>query len=520
MSSTNATNSIVDSSNMNNNNTGRVGAIGSVEPENLKEPPILNILLSFHPKIIPSPRQENPAEIKSLKEAVPAAFMSLLKEKAKHNPNLIDTSPIVSYQQTSILPNRFSAVFHGLNISESGGYFPADAQLAVGQRHIVEMVNLAGKTWLKRDLSASSIFALDQFFRTGSDTISSPRVVYDNGTGRWFAAIQDITKDSIRLAVSSTDDPQGKWIVYNFPFDGCPDHPGIAISHDNLVIRTNDFANHCTGPFSGAQYTVVDKNDLLTGYSAPRKVQFKAYPSDFSLHPVRLLDANLGSDLYMVSTGTGGGNLVKLYSLSGKVPFIKFNVTSMPIQQIAIPPQAKQPNTDVPLDTGDSRVLDAAAYKGKLWFTSVDACVPLTEMEEVRSCIVLVQIDIKNNRIIQDFDVSISSKYMYNPALTIDASGNLHIIFGMVSRDFYPSVFVSGQNLNSPLNTLNSPVYLTTGAAPNKSGRSGDYVLTNDPYNPLQLWAAGEYNNSTSSTFQWSTFIGNYNTSSASRTNS
>lgn len=487
------------------NNTNQAPVvIGVVGVGNLKELPVLDISDLSHPKLIETSRQKNSTET--------------LAHKNESANNVQGTPSIVNYLPPTRSVNKFSTVFNGLDIAQSGGFIPADVQLAVGGRHIVEMVNLAGQMWTKSNLSPlRTTFPLNEFFKTGNDMISSPRVVYDNGTERWFAAIQDITTNSIQLAVSSTNDPQGNWAVYSFRFSECPDDPSIAISNDKLIISANDFKNHCEGTFSGVQFTVVDKNDLLTAYPTPRYWLSNANKTDFSVHPVRLLDA--GSDLYMVSTGSGGSSLVKLYSISGRVPFIGMNITAIPINFITPPPQAPQPNTTTLLDTGDGRILDAVMYKRKLWFTSADACL-LHPDNHVHSCFVLVQIDVKNNKIIQDFDVGAPGEYIYHPALTIDTNSNLYVIYGVISDKLYPSIFLSGQSLNGPLNTLtHKPVGLFMGAASNENGRQGGYILSNDPSNPVQLWVAGEYYNPkiSNSTVRnlWSTFIGNYITSSS-----
>jgi hypothetical protein len=340
--------------------------------------------------------------------------------------------------------------------------------------------------------------------------------MYDNSTGRWFAAIQDITTDSIHLAVSTTDDPQGNWTVYNFPFSDCPDQPGMAVSNDKLVISVNDFTEHCNrgGTFSGTQYTVVDKNDLLTAYPAPRFWQSKANISDFSVHPAEMIDAPKTSNLYMVSVVSGGSHIAKLYVLSGKAPFITLNVATIPIQTITAPEPGRQPKTPFTIDTGDARVLDAAFKDGKIWLSFNDGC-RLAGDTETRSCLGLIQLDISNNRVLQDFDVGSTGSYFYYPAVTIDGAGNLDVMYGASSSTtLYPSLFVAGQTINSSPNSLNLSVNLTLGGAVERSPRYGDYFeVSDDPSRPGTFWVAGEFNPSSPFKVEyWSTFIGNFTT--------
>jgi hypothetical protein len=84
---------------------------------------------------------------------------------------------------------------------------------------------------------------------------------------RWFASISDVTTNSIRIAVSKTNDPTGVWRTYNFPFESlpnnCSDQPFIAISDDKLVISVNTWSNNCdwsndiiSPKFRGVQFVV------------------------------------------------------------------------------------------------------------------------------------------------------------------------------------------------------------------------------------------------------------------------
>ena len=304
------------------------------------------------------------------------------------------------------------------------------------------------------------------------------------------------------------------WTVYNFPFSHCPDQPSIAWSNDKLAISANDFANNCHGGFTGVQYTIVDKNDLLTGFGTPRFWQSNENLSEFSVHPVQIMDIVPSSTLYMVSVASGGSGSVKVYALTGEAPFIQVSINTLPIHPIIVPPQGQQPNRVYMIDTGDARMLDSAIHKGKLWLTLTDGCRPANDTV-TRSCVRLAQLDITNNKVIQDFDVGMTHSYLYYPAISIDVAGNLDLIYGMSSSTVPTSLYAAGQTINSTLNTLNSPVNLTLGSGIEQSGRFGDYfAVANDPSNSLRFWVSGEYNpNPSPSPEYWSTFIGNFTTS-------
>ena len=94
------------------------------------------------------------------------------------------------------------------------GFIPPDVQVATGPNHIVEMVNADYAIWTKQGVFVEGDI-LENFFLTGTDTPIDPKIIYDTQSGRWFASALVVNLDSARIAVSTTDDPTGTWIVYN-----------------------------------------------------------------------------------------------------------------------------------------------------------------------------------------------------------------------------------------------------------------------------------------------------------------
>jgi hypothetical protein len=72
-----------------------------------------------------------------------------------------------------------------------------------------------------------------------------------------------------------------------------------------------------------------------------------------------------------------------------------------------------------------------------------DGCRP-TNDTVTRSCVRLVQLDITNDKVIQDFDVGMTHSYLYYPAISIDAAGNLDLIYGMSSSTVPTSLYAPG----------------------------------------------------------------------------
>ena len=65
---------------------------------------------------------------------------------------------------------------------------PPDNGLAAGPGHVVQMVNIVGRTTDKTGKIVSGPFSLKSFFDGDPDAEGSdPRILYDALSGRWFA---------------------------------------------------------------------------------------------------------------------------------------------------------------------------------------------------------------------------------------------------------------------------------------------------------------------------------------------
>ncbi len=398
--------------------------------------------------------------------------------------------------------------------------WPPDVQMAVGPNHIFELVNQVGKIFTKQGTSVSTFF-LSSFFGTNTnDHVSDPKIMYDTLSGKWFASIADFTTVSVILAVSTSSDPTitpNGWKIYNFPFSNCPDQPKIGFNDDKLAITANIFAANPTcevslGSFLGLQYYFISKNDLVNGVASPRQQQSNVDSTIFAVNPVQSLSST--STLFMVTAGSQQSTTVVLSSVSGTVPNAVRTDTALSISVTQQPPGARQPTTSVQLDTDDARILDAAWYQGKLWFTFNDGCIPSGDTQ-LRSCFRADQIDTTTNSLVlPELEKGTSGFDYFYPALRIDGTGNLDALFGFSSLSNYPSLAVTG--VPKGTHTMDSPVNFVVGSGPDTQDcntappcnpvRYGDYFGASlDPADSSIIWGAGEYHTSSP---DWSTFIG------------
>jgi hypothetical protein len=409
--------------------------------------------------------------------------------------------------------------FQGLNQTQGGGYAPPDVAEAPGPSHIVEMVNLAGEIFNKQGVTIQT-FPLSSFFLTGTDRLSDPKVLYDSQSGRWFTSIIDLgllvvngtdeSRFNITLAVSASSDPTGSWRIYNIRLgEILPDQPIIGISDDKFVVSANDYLG-TIGPFMGAQYWVLNKNEMVNGVSTVDFVSFGPISNLESVHPVQSFSST--TTQYLVSVGAGdiatSTSSVQLISITG-VPSAPVTVSqvALPVSLISVPPSAVEPDATHPIRTDDFRVLRAVWYQGLLWYSLTDACTPPGDTT-VRSCARLTEIDTGALSIVQDFDLAAPGQYFFYPAVSMDFNENLAVVYGYSSSTIFPSLAVTGQLVNDLPGTVVPPLTLVQGTNNDESinDRYGDYFSASmDPSSATQVWVGGEYDPTPSG---WSTFLG------------
>lgn len=430
-----------------------------------------------------------------------ARFMHVSKNVTSFPVKKYTAAPLVSAQPKII------AGFDGLNQTQCE-CVPPDVQVAVGPHHIVEMVNADMGMWSKNGVFLSSVLLDKLFSISSSDILSDPRIMYDASSNRWYSSILDVTTSDVGVAVSTSDDPTKTWNVYSIQFDGnCPDQPSIGVSADKFVVSANDFTNCLSNPsFVGAQYFVIDKNNLIMGMSNPSMQKFGPDGSTFSIFPVQSIDAS--STLFMVDA-YGNDNILHLYSLVGTVPNVQVVKKDLIIQSINTPPSAIQRNTTVTVDTNDDRIQSAVSDVGILWLGLNDGCTPQGDVQ-ARSCVRLVELDTAGPTVLQDFDIGNAGLYYFYPALAVDSSSELNLAFGYSSSSDYPGLMFSVHDTSAGSNNIASPQIFKRGAWYDDTGRYGDYFGSSlDPSNPLYTWFAGEYHKDKSTS--WSTYVATTN---------
>jgi hypothetical protein len=428
-----------------------------------------------------------------------------VKPVIKRIPVNLTTGANTSAASNSSSPMTAQGVgFDGLTMQQGGGWTPPDVQAAAGgttKRTLVfEMVNLAGAIWDKDHNPVKTAFPLSQFFQTGSDSLSDPQIVFDTQSGHWFAAIMDITKGSIIVGVSNSDDAMGVWHFYSLYNKGqatITDQPIIATSRNYFMVSVNDF-DAGSSQYQGAEYVIANKTEMIM--NVPSLSVYNPAPDTnvFSVHPVQSVDPTNPSG-YMVSVNDGGTDHITLYIINGPCGMATgcnlaqfVTQTSIPLTfPSSTPPSANQPGNPTSLNTGDGRLLTAASSAGKIWLGFNDNC-PASSGSGNIACIRLDQIDLISSGgggpiLTQDFNVAATDNSdLFYPALSIDSTGVMRFILGISSTSQNPSLLGTDE-------TLSTAFLAKAGSAPDLTGRYGDYFGAGLGPDGSTIWTAGEY---------------------------
>lgn len=266
---------------------------------------------------------------------------------------------------------NFAAVNESLSAC---GCQPPDVNAAVGANEITEMVNLRLEVYNKAGAALCGI-GLNSWLGT-SDSLSDPRVMYDNVNGRYLFVLTIVPASgtatpAIWLGATQTNNPCGGWWIYrptfaggSFPAGTLLDYPMMGQDRNAMLLSTNNF------PASGGEnFTVfgVPKSAIYNGGG----FSFSAFSTASSVTPV----SNGG--IPMISTsrsyflGSVPGTGYRLYNLtnsggSGAVLTLQATISSAfsaPSRRV------NQPGTTSTLDPLDGRIDWSPVNDGSfIWF--------------------------------------------------------------------------------------------------------------------------------------------------------
>ena len=442
------------------------------------------------------------------------------------------SAPPVTSTQTDELA-AFGGASQANDITQHGadqGVAPPDTDIAAGPADVVDTVN---STIEVRNRAGAILGSddLNTFLSIFSGHYSTdPRIIYDAGSQRWWLTDTEapnafscpMVGAPVLIAVSASSNPLPftSWIVYELPFvtpgTVLGDQPGLGISTNTVAVSFNDY--DCSGGFIGSDVDILQKTDLEHNSGANANVPFSGGP--FSPQPVQSFGST--TTQYVVAndsdcapaclppfpavevdafTGTPeGGNVAVVQSFDTMTPTAVDSTGNLP--------PAQQSNTSTTIQTDDDRFLNAVWENGVIWTAGGTQCTPTSDTA-LRSCLDYVGVTassagVVNPTITQINNVGVIGNYLYYPAVSVDAAGDLFTVFDESSSSTFPTIMSStipagGSTLNAfqPVHASTTFYDAPSGAcqtiASTNACRWGDYSgAAQDPSNPKDVWVVSE----------------------------
>ncbi|WP_412076005.1 OmpL47-type beta-barrel domain-containing protein [Streptomyces xanthophaeus] len=374
---------------------------------------------------------------------------------------------------------------------------PSDTQLAVGPTHIVQFVNRSGQVYDKAGNAVGATFDLGTLFGFTANTGGDPRVHYDAGSGRFFAAYEGLLAggDEVDVAVSDTSDPRGNWSVYiagSNTGNVQHDRPKLGYSNDKVTLSWNNY-DMLTNPrtFLGVVTVVANKADLLAGGTVSLTT-FGQDNTKFEVVPATSL-SGINDQLAMEHDGTD----VVVTTITGVPGVSAVNQTenTIAIGTANAPPDAAQPaGGDTFIETNEDRMLSVAWQNNRLWGLFNVGCTPIGDTA-VHACQRYIQVSTGGTQTLAtNLDLGLVGGDLYYGSLALNDEDDLFSGFTASSSTMFPTaVAIAVPGGNFPATTFGDFYAAGTQAyacncAPNRV-RWGDYSGTaRDPSNPKDVW--------------------------------
>jgi len=377
---------------------------------------------------------------------------------------------------------------------------PYDAAIAVSPSQVLVMTNNQFAVYDKATGAKRSSGLYIDFFGNAAGGGYDPKCYYDRAAGRFvMMALEWSTNPNraqIDLAVSQTADASGAWYKYLYdatlngatPTGTWSDFPGLGYDDNNVYLATNQF--NFSGYFQFSKLRVWSKQQLYAGGTASYVDFGPIRNADgshaFAIKPARALSATTTGRMF--ATRPSGGSSVSTWTVSGAFPALSLSAArTVPIGAYAVGPDARQPGSSYRIDTGDCRTQDVVWRDGHTY-------TAFTEKKGSGSSAVTAvrYLDVTDaGAAVRDVTYSASGIWLYYPAVSADAAGNVAMVFERSSGSEYVSAY---QTRLPAGGAFESSQRLSAGVAANTRGRWGDYNgVANDASDSSRVWVFGGY---------------------------
>ncbi len=433
-------------------------------------------------------------------------------------PNEPQEDPAEQRIQGKPLPLTVNLGFDGLGDGVYGFTVPAsppDPTGAVGATQYVQWVNLSYAVFDKDtgDLLLGPIRGNRLWEGFGGDCEThnngDPVVVYDKLADRWV-----LTQLSVRtggpyfqcVAVSTSNDATDTFYRYAFQIRTFPDYGKLGVWPDAYYVGFNSGPN---------PVCAFEREAMLKGLGAGQQcfepLQGFMLPSDLD----GLTPPPEGSPNYFMKLG---GNNQSVILNKFHVDFANPSESTftgpitIPVDPFTRLGRVPQPETSNTLDTLSFWLMFRLAYRN---FGDYESLVLNHSVQGSSGGggVRWYEIQDPNGEpvVYQQGSFVPDSNYRWMGSIAMDQAGNIALGYSLSSTEIYPSVAITGRQLDDPLDTLGAEIILVdgTGSQTGTLGRWGDYsTMTVDPVDDCTFWYTAEYHKTSGR--PWSTWIASF----------
>lgn len=407
-------------------------------------------------------------------------------------------------------------------------WYPPDPIMAVGPSHVLVMVNSSLAIYNKTGGAAVSTSTLATWFSNvspGTTMIFDPKCAYDQWNQRYIIVVLALNKDTSQsyylISASQTNSATGLW--WNWKLDAkkngsadtnfWADYPGLGFDSSStgaVYITSNQFT--WAGAFQYSKLRILKKSELYAG-SSLHWYDFWDYKNTdntavFTWQPVHTMSSTTGEWIVnTVSRSSGNGvTLWKVTNPTSETPTLTRS-GKVSVRAYSAPPDGKQKGGTTLIDTGDCRLYNAVYQSGQVYTTTTEAYKWGDTSTE--SAIRYLKINTSTKKTVLDKTYGGNEAYYSYPAITVDSSDNIYLVFSRYSSKEYGCVRFSGRKTTDT--KMQGSASLKAGEAyyvlkdDSDRNRWGDYSgIARDPSNGY-IWFYGEYAKPSN---QWGTWIG------------
>ena len=378
--------------------------------------------------------------------------------------------------------------FSGMNLNDifslgAGAGTPPDTMGAAGPNQFVEFINGAFAIYTKSGVRQSAISDRTFWLNAGISAatlapgISDPRIIYDAGSGRWFATeiTTASTANQILVGRSDTADPGSNWQATNFTGNAqFADYDTLGVDATGVFIGVNNF--DVADNFLGVSLFSIPKADLtntpptLTNMTAFENLNNQVY--GFTLQGVSNPDPGPGHGV-IIAIDNAAFHFFDRTTINGANAAGATLSTTARISTTydAGPKPATQPS-GMTVDALDDR------FSGSVRQVGTNLFMANTILEAGRDAVHWLVLDETTDTLIGEGLISDPNFDFFQPTIAANHNGKILLAFnraGSTSPSGNISIYAALGDLNGGSPTMGLPFLV-------KQGTVNNFALNSAPY--------------------------------------